>query len=427
MKVILILCSVFSIAFAQTFYEIDANYKLGISELGLGTAPGFALSIYPSKKLGFSAGIEYSSRQKTKTSEQSGENPIAQDDEGHPFIFKYSIEKYKEILSAKVLQVPLLFKYRNESYYASAGLKIGAPVKINAEISYENFKTEGCYPEFNGCITTPHFKGFGEQNDSSFAMKINSKTMFMLAFEYGMVMSLSDNINILAGIYADYSLNKGISRKSAPIVERVEIEDEVVLKMNDYWKSWRPWSIGIELKVAFGFNMGGEKPPEPVPDSTAVEAPPERDHRIVVEAEVPPPPVAIEVAKEPGPVIPPAVESEFEIPPLPDFLLNRKADYVFNYPETRTSPSDSMHLDLISQIAIVLNANPNYQLHCVGYSEKLASEIIAYEAALQRSLRIKYTLSRFFGINSNRLFTYSQGSRDAGYRRAECYLSTFTP
>ena len=408
----------FSIAFAQTFYEIDANYKLGASELGFNTAPGLALSIYPAKKIGFSAGIEYSSRHKTKTSGQNGENPITEDDEGHPFIFRYSIEKYKETLSTKILQVPLLLKYRSESYYTSAGLKIGAPVKVNAEISYENFKTEGCYPEFNGCITTPPFKGFGKQNDSSFTEKINSKTMFMLAFEYGVIMDITDNINILAGIYADYSLNKGFSKKSSPIVERMEIIDEAVLNMNNTWKSWRPWGIGIEFKVVFGFKVGGEKPlaEEPVPV-----APPERDHSIVVEAEVSPPPVAIEAAKKSEPIAP-VTESEFEVPPLPDFLLNRKADYVFNYPETRTSPSDSLHLELILQIVTSLNATPNYNLHCVGYSEKLVSEIFAYETAFQRALRIKYTLSRFYGINSDRLFVYSQGSKDAGYRRAECYL-----
>jgi len=417
----LILFSTFlvSTAFAQTFYEMDVNYKLGFSELGLNTAPGFALSIYPMKKLGFSAGIEYSSRQKTKTSEQSGENPPTKDDEGHDFIFKYSIENYKEVLSAKILQVPLFLKYRNESYYASAGLKIGAPIKTNADISYENLKTEGCYTEFNGCISAPDFKGFGEQEDGSFPKKKPSKTTVMLALEYGMVMNLSENINILAGVYADYSLNKSFSEKSVPIVERVEIKDEVVLNKNDTWKSWRPWSIGIELKVAFGVNIGGEK--LPAEDSVIVEAPPERDHSIVVEAEVPPPPVAIEVVKEPEPV-PPIAESEFTIPPLPDFLLNRKAEYEFHYPETRTSPSDSLHLELVAQIASDLNATENSQLHCVGYSEKLASEITAYEAALQRSLRIKYTLSRFYGINGERLFIYSQGSKDAGYRRAECHL-----
>jgi len=111
---------------------------------------------------------------------------------------------------------------------------------------------------------------------------------------------------------------------------------------------------------------------------------------------------------------------------LPDFLLNREADFIFNYPETRTSPSDSLHAVLVSQIADAIKLRPGSQLHCVGYSEKLKSESVAYETAFQRSLRIRYTLSRFYGIDEGAIFIYSQGSKNSGYRRAECFLLTNT-
>jgi len=412
-----ILNSQFSIVSAQPSYEFDVHYGIGASDMSLYNAPGAAVSFFFNKNAGVSAGIEYSYRQKTKTGSFSGENALAEDSEGDSFYLRYSVDKYKENFSAKVWQVPILFKYRDKFLYGSAGLKIGLLQNINAKTSYEGFETKGYYPDYNGTLSAPLYQGFGKHPNSSFQTKISSKTLFMLSSEYGLRKELNDNFHLLVGLFADYSLNEGFDRNPLLRVERNENEKTggATLKVNDSWKSWKPWSLGVQVKLTFGFEA--EKQTEEEQEVIEV---PVRDHNIVVEAKVPPPPVPITVIKSPPPQ--PKSEPTFKVPSLPSFLLNKKPDYIFNYPETRTSPSDALHVEMLSEIATTLRESSNYDLHCVGYSEKLASESVAYETALQRSLRIKYTLNRFYGINENRLFIYSQGSKGGGYRRAECFV-----
>jgi hypothetical protein len=383
--------------FAETYYEVDLHYGIGASELSLNNVPGFALSFYPLKNFGFSAGLEYAWRQKSQGDARSGENPVAVDSEGDSIIFRWAFDNYKETLSASILQIPILFKYRNNSWYASAGVKIGAWQKTEAEVSWKNLTTSGYYPRDNVELPEPAFQGFGPQKDSSFKEKIPSKTLVMLTLEYGINVKISDNFNMLAGVFADYSLNKGIDKKT-PIVERVENRNGASVDVNDNWKSWRPWGVGAQVKFAFGFSSDPA-----MKDSVISEPQPQ-----------PAPPRPLQVTEEV--VISPDAQSD-----LPEYLLNRAPTYTFHYPDERTAKSDSLHLALVSQIADSLKANPSAQLHCVGYSEKLLSPSVAYETAFERAMRIRHTLVQFYGIDMKRIFTYSQGSKNTWYRRTECY------
>jgi hypothetical protein len=404
---------------ANSYYEIDVHYGIGASELSFSSVPGFAISVYPIKHFGFSAGMEYSWHWTTKTHELNETNPIKVDSEGDSLIFKYTADEYRERLVGKFLQFPIMLKYSNDSYYAAAGAKIGTVQSANASVNYKGLKTEGYYPEYKLTIDAPHYQGFGKQKDSSSKTTISSKTLIMLALEGGIKLKLSDNFALLAGVFADYSFNKGFNRTMPPVIERVENKDAAgaSLEANDTWKSWRPWSVGVIAKFSFGFAGKKNTQIAEIPEEEPQEE--DRDHSVSVKPEIPPPPTPVQQAK---PTPPPAPQNdEFQLSPLPAFLLNRKPDFVFNYPETRTSPSDSLHMVLISQMADSLKARP-YQLHCVGYSEKLLSESVAFENAYQRAFRIQYTLSHFYGIEENRVFIYSQGSKDAGYRRAECFL-----
>jgi hypothetical protein len=409
--------------FAQTSYEFDVHYGFGASELSFNSVPGIAISIYPIKNFGFSAGIQYSLRWQTKTSEPSGTNPVTIDGEGDSLIFKYAMSKYEEKLSGKILQFPLLLKYNNDLYYASAGVKIGAAQKSSVNASYSGLETKGYYPQYNLVLSAPVYQGFGVQKDSAFKIEISSKNLIMLAVEGGIKLKLNDNFAMLAGIFADYSFNKGFNKNSLPVIERIENKNSngASIVVNDSWKSWHPWSIGIAVKFSFMTKSEYKQKETPVKEEYKAVVDTSKDHNIVVKQEnfPPPPPVLL-----PPPATPDTVQEQSSslIPNLPEFLLNREADFVFNYPESRTSPSDSLHLYLISQIANALREKPDSQLHCVGYSEQLISESTAYETALQRALRIRFTLTRFYGIEEQRIFIYSQGSKNSDYRRAECFV-----
>jgi len=409
--------------FAQPSCELDVHYGFGTSELSFNSVPGIGISFYPIKNFGVSTGLEYSWRWQTKTGRLSGENPLAADDEGDIFIFKYAIDKYKEEPQGRILQIPILFKYSDDSYYIATGMKIGVPQSAKTNISYEGLKTEGYYPEYDLTITDRPEQGFGIQKGGSAKTKISKvKNLIMLAMEGGVKFKLNDNFSLLAGAFADYSLNKGFNR-SVFVIERIQKEGSAELVANDTWKSWKPWSVGTMVKLSFSFDFAKKELP-PVADTTVYE-----DPNITVIADSLPPPIPVDGTdpqSEPFPISPIEPNEGFQIPPLPDFLLNREADFIFNYPETRTSPSDSLHAVLVSQIADAIKLRPGSQLHCVGYSEKLKSESVAYETAFQRSLRIRYTLSRFYGIDEGAIFIYSQGSKNSGYRRAECFLLTNT-
>ncbi|MDR2732990.1 MAG: hypothetical protein LBB36_07225, partial [Fibromonadaceae bacterium] len=341
------------------------------------------------------------------------------DNEGDSIIFSYTMDKYTEKLSGKIFQIPIMLKYSNHLYYTAAGIKIGAVRNASVNASYKGLVTEGYYPEYYLSLPEPIFQGLGKQKDSSFKTKINSKTLIMLALEGGVKFKAGDNFALLAGVFADYSFNRGFDRKLPPVIERVEYPGEARLVASDTWKSWHPWSVGAMVKLSFGYKPDKEYlPPDPVEEIKHAE--PDTHSIVVMPDTMPPQPVPVIVMEEP-PALPQVTDS-FQIPPLPDFLMNREADFIFHYPETRTSPTDSLHLALISQMADSIRATPNSQLHCVGYSEKLTSESVAYETALQRVIRIRYTITHFYGIEASRIFIYSQGSKNSGYRRAECFL-----
>jgi len=409
-KILIILLFLVQAVFAQTIYEFDVNYGFGASRPSFNSVPGLAISIYPIKNFGFSAGLQYSWRWQTRTSSIIDSTSTI-DSGGDSLIFRYSIDKYKEKLTGRILQVPLLLKYSNDLYYIAAGVKIGAVQKLSASINYSELETEGYYPQYNLTLPDPAYQGFGKWKGDSAKIEISSKNLIMLALEGGLRLNLSDNFAILTGIFADYSFNKGFNRNLKPTIERVEDKNSngVSLVANDRWKSWQPWSVGLTVKLSLR-TTGHKNAPkeafvEQVEDSS-------KNHNIIVEGNIPPPPKPADSTQKQNSIV----------PDLPEFLLNREADFVFHYPETYTSPTDSTHLALISQIANVLREKPSSRLHCVGYSEKLISESVAYETAFQRVLRIRFTLARFFGIEERRISIYSQGSRNTDYRRTECFV-----
>jgi len=417
-KILFTLLFLVQTIFAQTLYEFDVNYGIGASELLFNSVPGFAISIYPIENFGFSAGLQYSWRWQTKTGSIK-DNSNSVDSEGDSLILRYSIDKYEERLSARILQVPLLFKYGNDLYYVAAGMKIGAVLKANSNVDYSGLETEGYYPKYNLALSAPAYQGFGAQEDSAFKTKLSSKKLIMLALEGGLKLKFNDNFAMLTGVFADYSFNKGFKRNLGHVIERVENQNSsgAILEVSDRWKSWRPWSVGVIAK--FSFTVGHDKP-EIEEEPPVVENPP-RNHSITVMANIPLVP--------PVPVLPPPPEPidtvQYKIDPitgLPEFMLTREADFVFYYPDDRITPTDSFHLALISQISDILREKNKSQLHCVGYSEVLSSESVAYETAFQRAIQIRFTLVRFYGIAESRIFIYSRGSNNTGYKRTECFV-----
>jgi len=431
-KILIILFFLVQTIFAQTLYELDVNYGFGYSELSFNSVPGVAISIYPIKNFGISAGVQYSYRWQTRTSKYIHDtNSVIKEKYGQDsLIFIYSIKDYEEKLEGSILQIPLLLKFSNDSYYASAGVKIGAVQKASISVDYSGLETEGYYPQYDLRIfgpTAPTYQGFGAQKDSAFKTKISSKKSIMLTMEGGLKAMLTDNFSMLIGIFADYSLKEGFNRDLEPMIERIENRNGASIAANDRWKSWRPWTVGIAAKLSFvlGHNKN-------IQEEICAIPPPVEKPQVKEQIMNPPPQSPLQSPPVPTPVLPmkmpirwvPQKNDSLIIPDLPRFLLNMKADFTFYYPENQeqTNVTDSLHLALTSQIANVLREKPDAQLHCVGYSEKLLSPSAAYETAFQRAIGIRSNLVRFYGIEEKRISTYSQGSKNTDYRRTECFV-----
>jgi len=432
-KFIAIFVLVFSTAiFAQSSLEFDINYGFGVSELTFNSVPGIGISFYPVKNFGVSTGVQYSWRWQTETSSHSGSTP-AIDDEGDAFTFKYSVNKYEEEWKARILQIPILFKYSNDYYYAAGGIKIGIPQSAKTDIKYSGLHTWGDYSKYGlPNLTEPEFQGFIKDGSSKTKTNISKiKTLIALAMEGGVKFKLDDNFSLLAGVFADYSINNGFDRTTPPVIQRIQNIGSATLVENDTWGSWQPWSLGAMVKFSFSFGFGKEESQETT-DTTVQESP---NITVTPDSSLPPP-IPVE-GSDPQledlefiPVNPLPVPGDYSyVAPLPSFLASKEPDFVFNYPEASTSPNYTPHNILISQIADALRANPDSQLHCVGYSEKLASEFFASETALQRTLRIRHILSNLYGIDEARIIVYSLGSSNSGgstssvYRKVECFLN----
>jgi len=229
--------------------ELDVHYRFGISDLSPSHTPGIAFAVYPWKNFGFATGLDYSMRKKTNKGENVEMSKTITDFAGDEIIFKYSIDKYREELQANTFQIPILLKLRWDYFYIAAGMKIGLPQNMEAKFSYDNLVTEGCV--WGVCIDDLSYMGFGVHEDSSITTKITLKTLYMLTAESGVRIKFSESIALVLGAYADYSLNRGFKR-DLPGVEWVELaEDKATIKVNDSWKSWKPWSVGGDAKIAY--------------------------------------------------------------------------------------------------------------------------------------------------------------------------------
>ncbi len=228
--------------------EFDVHYRFGISDLSPSHTPGISFAVYPWEHFGFATGLDYSMRKKTNTGENAEIKTIT-DNAGDEVIIKYSIDKYEEELQANTFQIPILLKLRWDYFYIAAGIKVGLPQSMEAKFGYDNLTVEGCV--YNVCIDSLPNMGFGVHEDGSVTTKITMKTLYMLTAESGVRIKFSENLALVLGAYADYSLNSGFKR-DLPGVEWIELaEDKATVKVNDGWKSWKPWSVGGDAGIAY--------------------------------------------------------------------------------------------------------------------------------------------------------------------------------
>ncbi|MCL2283054.1 MAG: hypothetical protein FWC26_07025 [Fibromonadales bacterium] len=254
MKKLSILCVSILFAFSlaeKPRFEYDIHYGFGASETGLGNVAGFAATFYPfTNNFGFSVGVEYLSKEKKRWLASIDETQHLIDNEGDELVFRYRLHNFEEKRSAKVLQIPALFRYIGEFSYGSAGFKIGIPLTTEIRAGYSELITEGYYPEVDYNFTDIPFQSLGHYYGGSFKTKFASDILFVLAVEYGARFEVFDKYAIMLGVFAERAVNDGFSKDFGSKIERVENGNEAVARLNNNWKSWNPWSVGVQFKVS---------------------------------------------------------------------------------------------------------------------------------------------------------------------------------
>ena len=242
----------FAVSFAQPRFEYDIHYGFGSSETGLNNVAGIAAAVYPfTNNFGFSVGLEYSSKEKKRLRSILEGSQNMRDNEGDSLVFKYRFYGHEEIRTATVLQIPILLRYTHETYYVSGGLKIGIPQAVEAKTRYSALAVEGYYPEMDYTFDDLRFQGFGRYGSGAMKTTFESEVLYMLAFEYGAKIEMTDKTALMLGVFVERALNDGFNKDFSPRVERDEMGTMGGWHLNESWKTWNPWTIGVQFKISF--------------------------------------------------------------------------------------------------------------------------------------------------------------------------------
>lgn len=248
--------SLFCVAsFAQPRLEYDIHYGFGSSETGLNNIVGIAAAAYPfANNFGLSVGLEYSSKEKRYNNAVLEENQNLVDGfDGDELIFIHRFYNHEETRTATAMQIPILLRYTQETYYASAGVKIGIPLTTETKASYSALDVEGKYPGVDYTFKDLEFQGFGSQPGGSFKQEFDSDVLFMLAIEYGAKFEITDNMALMMGVFAERALNDGFDKDFGPKVKRQENGNKATSTVNEAtgWNRWNPWTVGVQFKFSF--------------------------------------------------------------------------------------------------------------------------------------------------------------------------------
>lgn len=190
---------------AGTGVEVDGGQ--------VGALFGVGYAYYFTPALALQTGIEYNRySNKFALSALSGKYET-RDNEGDEVEFSYTSNEYSETVNSGYLQIPVMVQFlagidRKNSFYVSAGMKLGLALSSTFDNRLDNLTTEGYYPSLNVTISgdSPDL-GFGNYSGLSSDGELTLNTAFIAAAETGMMWKLSPGMSLYTGAYLDWGLN----------------------------------------------------------------------------------------------------------------------------------------------------------------------------------------------------------------------------
>lgn len=212
-------------------HEVGVNAKAGLmkaygslpeqfsSDLKFNTALGLQYDYFLHRKWSAGIGLQYAMQTiDFNASNLSGKNPQV-DSEQENFIFVYSGKSYKEEWKVNQIHIPLTVQYIGEgetALYARTGIQFSLVMSSKATLSWNDFKTEGHFPQYNLILDKPTFAGFGSYESKEYQPDLDLKDRWSWIAEVGVRHSLKENQHLYVGAYFDLGLNNQKPTVSQP-------------------------------------------------------------------------------------------------------------------------------------------------------------------------------------------------------------------
>lgn len=253
----------------------DYSIENGNRKNGMGGLFGIGYNYFLTESWSIGSGLEISFS-KAKMSQKSFADAHNSNDGEYDFVYRTSVENYREKQKATYLNIPLTAQFqlditKEHKYYVSGGFKIGIPLSSKFKITEGTFKNSGYYPQWsnqNGrelIMDTQEFMGFGTYDQKNKEGDLNFKVAVMATLETGIKWKAGDNSSLYTGIYIDYGLND-IKKTDKHIAEYNQNNPQDFVNNSALASHWKndnqsqklvdkvvPFNLG--LKVGFLFDL----------------------------------------------------------------------------------------------------------------------------------------------------------------------------
>jgi len=337
------------------------------------------------------------------------------DTEGDTYQFRTYYENWQEEQNTLFIDIPLELQYRfgigkKTSILASAGVKMALPVSSTYKSIGGQIQTTGYYSQWNVEITDFPAQGFTTVTNN-YSGSLSLKPAFMGIVDLGGLYNLTKKMDLYAGAYLNYGLNKVITADTKSVYQKDGTYNGMFA--SDQISNVIPVSVG--LKVGLYWKLGTEKtstkvvkekePLLPVVD--AVKQIPVKSDTIAEGREVP---IVPEVKKD-------SVIAPLKIQEVPAVKIEVRVDSINTIKEIARSISISFSLnsdqalnidnEKISILSEMLKGNTDVKLKIIGHTCNIGSHIVNMKIGMKRAEAIKQKFIKQ-GVQESQLTTQSK-------------------
>jgi len=337
------------------------------------------------------------------------------DTEGDTYQFRTYYENWQEEQHTLFIDIPLELQYRfgigkKTSILASAGVKMALPVSSGYKSIGGQIQTTGYYSQWNVEITDFPAQGFTTVTNN-YSGNLSLKPTYMGIVDLGGLYNLTKKMDLYAGAYLNYGLNKVITGDTKSVYQKDGTYNGMFA--SDQISNVIPVSVG--LKVGLYWKLGTEKtstkvvkekePLLPVVD--AVKQIPVKSDTIAEGREVP---IVPEVKKD-------SVIAPLKIQEVPAVKIEVRVDSINTIKEIARSISISFSLnsdqalnidnEKISILSEMLKGNTDVKLKIIGHTCNIGSHIVNMKIGMKRAEAIKQKFIKQ-GVQESQLTTQSK-------------------